>query len=108
MVIAARLRIGYSMDHLSGNKHSLETPGTLDGSWELARVVARATRKQSINNPTIQDCSKTLTTLEVIFLLRERGSERSVAAGLAGAGLDEYRREDMTAMRCSEALLVRT
>lgn len=108
MAIVARLRTGYSMGHLSGNELSLEAPGILDDGRELACVVARATKKQRINNPTVQDCSKTLTTLEVIFLLRERGSERSVVAALAGAGLEEYRREDIATMRCNEAVLAHT
>ena len=79
MAIVARLRIGYSIGRLYGNKISLEAPGTLDDGQELVRVVAQATKKQSINNRTIQVRLKTLTTLEAVFLLRERGSERSVA-----------------------------
>ena len=80
MAIVVRLRIGYSMGRLYGNKISLEVPGTLDDDQELARVVAQATKKQSINNRTIHVFWRTLTTLEAVFLLRERGSERSVAA----------------------------
>lgn len=80
MAIVARLHIGYSMGRLYGNKISLGAPGTLDDGQELARVVAQATKKQSINNRTIQVCWETLTTLEAVFLPRERGSERSVAA----------------------------
>lgn len=79
MAIVARLRIGYSIGRPYGNKISLEAPGTLDDGQELVRVVAQATKKQSINNRTIQVRLKTLTTLEAVFLLRERGSERSVA-----------------------------
>lgn len=105
MAIVARPRIGYSIGRLSGDKLSLEAPGTLDDGRELVRVVAQTTKKQSINNRTIRVCWKTLTTLEAVFLLRERGSERSAAARLAGAGLDEYRREDIATMRCSEAVL---
>lgn len=47
--------------------------------------------------------SKILTTVEVGFLLRGRCSERSVAARPAGAGLDEYRREDISTMEYSES-----
>jgi len=102
--IVSRLRIGYSIGRLSGNNLSLEAPGTLDDGPELVRVAAQATKKQSINDHTIQVCWKFLTTLEDVFLLRERGSERSAAARLAGGGLDEYRREDIATMRCSEAV----
>lgn len=104
MAIVARLHIGYSMSRLSGNKFALEAPGTLDDGRGLVRAVAQATKKQRINNCTKQVCLKTLTTLEVAFLLRERCSERSVAARLAGAGLDEYRREDIATMGCSETV----
>jgi len=95
VTIAARLRTGYNKRRLSGNKFALEAPDTPDDGRKVARVVAQATNRQCINNCTRHIRSDVLTTLEGVFLVRERCSERSAAARLAGAGLVEYRREDI-------------
>ena len=106
MTTVARLRTGYSKCRLFENKPALEAPGTLDDTrrMRMGRVVAQTTMQQRIKDYTKRVCLKVLTTLEVPFLLRERCSERSVATRPAGAGLDEYRREDMVAVGCSESV----
>jgi hypothetical protein len=104
VAIVARLRIGYSTGRLYENKFAPVALGTLDDGRGLVRVVAQATKKQGINDCTRQVYSKTLTTLDAVFLLRGRCSERSGVAKLAGVGLDEYRREDIATMRYNESV----